>query len=96
MCNNFTMMANSAVSDRIKRTSLTNEALRKLLCCSPNLEEPLRINVMEEYAKMLKRSGYSERFWHEVISDSLRGYRKLLLGEMEGGRPWTDPRGTNS
>ena len=87
MCNNFTMMANSAVSEKTKRTSLTNEALRRLLCCSPNLEEPLRINVMEDYARMLKRSGYSERFRHEVISDSLRGYQKLLLGEREGGRP---------
>ena len=46
---------------------MTNEALRRLLCCSANLEEPKRIKVMEDYARMLKRSGHSERFRHKVI-----------------------------
>ena len=92
MCNQYTMMAKSAVSDRMKRSAMTNEALRRLLCCSPNLEEQKRIQVMEDYARMLRRSGYSERFRHEVISDALRGYEKLLQGEEEGGRPVDRPR----
>ena len=41
---------------------------------------------------MLRRSGYSERFRHEVIGDSLRGYEKLLKGEAEGGRPVDRPK----
>ena len=72
---------------------MTNEALRRLLCCSANLEEPKRIKVMEDYARMLKRSGYSERFRHEVISDALKGHQKLVQGEAEGGRPVDRPRG---
>ena len=36
--NKFTMMARSALPDKVKRSTLTNEALRRLLCCSPNLE----------------------------------------------------------
>merc|ERR1712110_1304625 len=71
MANKYTMMVNSAVSDRVKRSTMTNEALRRLLCCSPNLEEQKKLKVMEDYAKLLKRSGYSERFRYEVISDAI-------------------------
>ena len=92
MANKYTMMANSAVSDRVKRSTMTNEALRRLLCCSPNLEEQKKVQVMEDYAKLLKRSGYSERFRYEVISDAIRGHQKLLQEEEEGRRPLNRPR----
>ena len=72
MAYRFSMMANSAVSQKVKRSSLTNEAVRRLLCCSRNLAEEVRVQVMEEYARMLRRSGYTERFRHEVITDALR------------------------
>ena len=42
---------------------------------------------MEEYARTLRRSGYSERFRHEVISDAMRCHQKRLKTEAEGGRP---------
>ena len=92
MCNRFTMMAHSAVSDRVKRSSMTNEAMRRLLCCSPGLGEEHTVEVMEEFARMLKRSGYTERFRHEVISDAIRGHQKLVQGEEAGGRPVDRPR----
>ena len=57
---------------------MTNEALRRLLSCSANLEECKKVEVMEDYARLLRRSGYSERFRHEVISDAIRGHQKLL------------------
>ena len=72
MTNKYTMMANSAVSDRVKRSTMTNDAVRRLLCCSENLDEQIKVEIMEDFARMLKRSGYSERFRHEVISDALR------------------------
>ena len=68
------MMARSALPDKVKRSTLTNEALRRLLCCSPNLAEQKKVKVMEEYARMLRRSGYSERFRHEIISDVVQGF----------------------
>ena len=87
------MMANSAVSDRVKRSTMTNEALRRLLSCSTNLEEHKKVEVMEDYARLLRRSGYSERFRHEVISDAVRGHQKLLQEVAEGKRPLNRPRG---
>ena len=90
--NKFTMMARSALPQKVKRSTLTNEALRRLLCCSPNLEEQKKVEVMEEYARMLRRSGYTERFRHEVISDAVQGYKTMQRRELEGGRPVDRPR----
>ena len=47
-CNKFTMMERSALPDKVKRSTMTNEALRRILCCSPELEEHKKIEVMEE------------------------------------------------
>ena len=93
MANKYTMMANSAVSDRVKRSTMTNEALRRLLSCSANLEECKKVEVMEDYARLLRRSGYSERFRHEVISDAIKGHQKLRQEVSDGKRPLNRPRG---
>ena len=66
--------------------------MRRLLCCSPELEEHKKIEVMEEFAKMLRRSGYSEKFRFEVISDAVQGYQKMVKRENEGGQPVNRPR----
>ena len=80
-------MARSALPEKAKRSTLTNEALRRLLCCSANLEEAEKVKIMEDFARMLKRSGYSEKFRYEVISDALRGHQKMRQREMDGGQP---------
>ena len=90
MANKFTMMARSALSDRVKRS--TNKALRRLLCCSLDLEEQEKVEVMEDYARMLMRSGYSQRFRDEVISDALQGHKNMVKREEERGQPVDSPR----
>ena len=90
--NNTVMMARSAVSDKVKRSTMTNEAMRRLMCCSPNLEDKERVEVMEDFARLMKRSGYKERFRHEVISDALKGHAKRVKEEEEGRRPLNRPR----
>ena len=90
--NRFTMMARSALPLKVKRSTLSNEALRRLLCCSPNLEEHKKTKVMEDYARMLRRSGYSERFRHEIISDAVQGFKNMQKREEEGGQPVDRPR----
>ena len=65
---------------------MTNDAVRRLLCCSENLELQVKVGIMEDYARTLT-SGYSKRFRHEVISDVMRCHQKMLETEAEGGRP---------
>ena len=90
--NKFTMLARSALSSRVKRATMSNDALRRLLCCSPNLDEHKRVEVMEEFARMLKRSGYSQKFRYEVISDAVQGYKNMQKREQDGGQPVDRPR----
>ena len=47
---------------------------------------------MEEFARMLRRSGYPEKFRFEVISDAVRGYQKMVKREEEGGQPVDRPK----
>ena len=67
-------------------------AMTRLLCCSPNLERREVVEVMEDFAKMMKRSGYSEKFRHEIISDAVKGHEKRIQQEKDGGRPLDRPR----
>ena len=41
---------------------------------------------------MLRRSGYSERFRHEIISDAVQGFKNMQQREQQGGRPVDRPR----
>merc|ERR1712218_632469 len=79
--NKYTMMARSALSNRTKRSTLTDMAMTRLLCCSPNLERREVVEVMEDFAKMMKRSGYSEKFRHEIIGDAVKGHEKKIQQE---------------
>ena len=90
--NKYTMMARSALSNKTKRSTLTDMAMTRLLCCSPNLERRGVVEVMEDFAKMMKRSGYSEKFRHEIISDAVKGHEKRIQQEKDGGRPVDRPR----
>ena len=46
---------------------------------------------MEDFARMMKRSKYPERFRHEVITNALRCHQKMLEAEARGGRPVDRP-----
>ena len=90
--NSRVMMARSALSDKQKRSTMSSEAMRRLMCCSPNLDNRERDKVMEDFALLMKRSGYKERFRYEVISDALRGYAKRVKEDEEGRRPLNRPK----
>ena len=49
--------------------------------------EPVSQNTMT-----LRRSGFSKRFRHEAISDTLRSHHKMVETEAAGGRPVDRPK----
>ena len=71
--NKYTMMERSALSNKTKRSTLTDMAMTRLLCCSPNLEREEVVEVMKDFARMMRRSGFCQKFRHEVITDAIKG-----------------------
>ena len=90
--NKYTMMERSALSNKTKRSTLTDMAMTRLLCCSPNLEREEVVEVMKDFARMMRRSGFCQKFRHEVITDAIKGHEKRVKEEEDGGRPVDRPR----
>jgi hypothetical protein len=81
-----TILAKSAMPMRIKRTTATQECLRRLLNCRRGLPEEVRTEHMNEHMRILKRSGYSEKFRLEILKSADSAYCKMIEQEEKGER----------
>jgi hypothetical protein len=81
-----TILFNSAMPMSMKRTTATQEVLRRLLNCSRSLGQEVRAKHLTDYMQVLTNSGYSERFRQEVLRSGEEAYRRLLKKEEEGER----------
>jgi hypothetical protein len=78
----------SAHSWRIKRSSLVQEGVRRMLNTSRNTSALTRKDIMERWDKKLRYSGYKSRFREQVISTALGIYKdKVKEDAKEGGKP---------
>ena len=91
-CNNYLIMERSAMSDSTKRSSLIQEGLRRLLNTSPLLDMRERIEVLEDFASKMWRSGYGKRKREEAIHGALAAYQCRARLDREGSRPMYRPR----
>ena len=89
------MLASSAQSWGQKRTSLTQELIRRLLNCSKELPCLRRRKHLNNFMQLLKNSGYNQKFRSELLKSGLNGYNKILKAERDGVRPVYRPRGWN-
>ena len=87
------MMAASAQPWGQKRTTLTQELIRRLLNCSKRLSCATRRKHLDNYMQLLKNSGYSETFRAEILKSGLKGYNLILEAEREKVRPVYRPKG---
>ena len=87
--------ARSAMSWRVKRTVLTQEALRIMLNCSRDLPWRMVANHLTEFSARMQFSGYEQRFRAEVIKSAIHAYNTLLAAEQQGERPLYRPRSWN-
>ena len=85
-------MASSAQPWGQKRTTLTQELIRRLLNCSKELSCEVRRRHLNNYMQLLKNSGYCEKFRAEVLRSGLQGYSKIVAAEKEGRRPVYRPK----
>ena len=84
------IMASSAQPWGQKRTTLTQELIRRLLNCSKELSCEVRRRHLNNYMQLLKNSGYCEKFRAEVLRSGLLGYSKIVAAEKRGGGQSTD------
>ena len=82
----------SAHSRKMKMSVLVEERVRRLRNHSRGLDWERSRQVMEEWSRKLRRSGYPETMRHEVIKASVDRYEKMCLEEDEGIRPIYRPR----
>ena len=89
----YTILARSAHSWQIKRSTLTQEGVRRLLCTSTNTPVHIRNKILEDWDLKMNRSGYTQSFRNNVISSSVQIYQEKLLTAQQGGRPVHRPNG---
>lgn len=87
MANRQLMLFSSAMPEQVKRTTLSQEVIRIMRNCHPELpwrEKLIHLNALTE---RLRDSGYSEKMRAEIVQSGLRGYSKMKETERNGGRP---------
>ena len=85
----------SALPWGVKRTVLTQEALRVLLNCSRELPWATKSSHLSYFSARMQFSGYEHKFRSEVIRSALDAYDKLQKLETDGVRPLYRPRDWN-
>ena len=85
MANKLIMMYQSAMPERIKRTTLSQEVIRILRNCHPDLPWKQKLVHLNKLTERMRDSGYPEKIREEVIEYGLQGYERMLEVEKAGG-----------
>ena len=89
----FTIMSRSAHSWQIKRSTLTQEGVRRLLNTSINAPNSVKSQILSEWDLKMNRSGYDQNFRANVILSAIKIYNHKLITANSGGRPVYRPSG---
>ena len=81
------ILARSAMPSRVKRATLTQEALRILRNCSPDIPWQRKAEFLSDFCLRMKLSGYPERYRAAIIESALTAWDKMLLDDVVGVRP---------
>ena len=92
MSSQYVILSKSAMSDKIKRNTLVQEAIRRLRNTSRDLPWELKAKILSEFSNKMMISGYSEQFRLEVIQSAVRGFEKQCDKADKGITPLHRPR----
>ena len=79
--------ARSAMPWKTKRTVITQEILRILLRCSPELPWETTTEHVSHFMMRLQYSGYNMKFRAEVTKSALTAYRRIVDKDKKGEQP---------
>ena len=81
------MHARTAQPGEMKRTTLTQEMLRVLLRCSPELEWKEKTKHCNELTKRMQFSGHTQAFRTLITKSAIKAYREIERKDKEGIEP---------
>ena len=92
MANPLLIMSRSAMPDEVKRTALTQQALRIMKNTPPELAEKEKTQLLSEFSNRMRASGYGARHRFEIINSAMTAFDRMKEEQEHGGRPINRPR----
>ena len=83
------MHAKTAMTDKMKRETTSNELMRRFLNTSqglPNTEADME-EATNRYMIEMRNSGYSAQYRYDTLVNTIRGFRRKLQQDSEGVKP---------
>jgi hypothetical protein len=88
----YTIPSRSAHSWQVKRSTLTQEGVRRMLNTDPSASNSTRRKILERWDHKMLVSGYPERFRRQVLSASIGIYKDKIAKAAASGAPLYRPR----
>ena len=82
-----TVLRRTAMSNKQKRSILTQELLTIMNNCSPRLDEATPKRHINEYLKRLQFSGYNKEFRYDIYNSAKKAHQKMIEDAANGIRP---------
>ena len=79
--------ARSAMPSSMKRTTMTQELLRIMLRCSPELEWERVVHHLDNCMLRMQYSGYSQIFRTTTLKSAIKAYKEIKRKDREGIQP---------
>ena len=83
----YIILRRSAVSNSVKRTTCFQEAIRRLRCCSQDLDWDTKAGHLTRFSWQMMVSGYPESYRRTIIGGAVKRYHDMVKTEKEGGSP---------
>ena len=87
------MLARSAMPERTKQSTLTQEAIRILRNTSPAIPWERKAELLSDFSLRLKISGYGDSYRLTVIQSALVAWERIVEMNRTGERPLYRERG---
>ena len=87
MATKHVMHSRTAMPDKMKKTALTQDMLRRVLRCSPELKWEEKIPHCNDLTKKMQFSGYDQQFRTIVTNSALKAYKEIIRKDKAGEEP---------
>ena len=84
MSSKFAIMKTSALPEKTKVSSLSNDLMRRMKNVSEDLDQKTRNGVVDAFAARLILSGYKQEQVRDIVIAGLKGYEKVVAMANEG------------